>query len=218
VGRRFEPVGAYRKRKFHFKAMLAWTVKRSRYPVLMPFPLLSQRVSVEPLTLRDVDEFVRYRQDPETARFQSWDTSYSTQQGVDLVQSQTDVVLPAPGDWLQLAIHDRETGELLGDLALHTIDDVELTFEIGFTLATKNQGSGIAREAVRRLLDFLFDEVGAISVCAHCDSRNSRSIALLDALEFEQRPADSTIENFKGEPLIVNFFVKTKQIRRDQRV
>ena len=172
----------------------------------MPFPLLTPRVSIEPLTMRDVGKFVRYRQDPEIARFQSWDTNYSTQRGVDLVQSQVDVVLPSPGNWLQLAIHDRETGELLGDLALHTIDATEFSFEIGFTLATKNQGNGIAREATRRLLDFLFDEAGAISVCAHCDSRNSPSIALLSALGFQHRPSKSWTENFKGESIVVNYF------------
>lgn len=178
----------------------------SGYPVLMPFPLLTPRVSIEPLTMRDVDEFVRYRQDPEIARYQSWDTNFSAQQGADLVQSQVDVVLPATGNWLQLAIHDRETGGLLGDLALHAIDDVELTFEIGFTLATKNQGNGIAREAVRRLLNFLFDEVGAISACAHCDSRNSPSITLLVALGFHNRPTHSTTEFFKDESIVVNYF------------
>ena len=174
--------------------------------MLMPFPLLTPRVSIEPLTMRDVDEFVRYRKDPEIARFQSWDTDYSAQHGVDLVQSQEGVVLPAPGKWLQLAIHDRETGELLGDLALHTIDTAELLFEIGFTLATKNQGNGIAREAVRRLLDFLFDELRAISVCASCDSRNSPSITLLLALGFENRPSECWTEFFKGESIVVNYF------------
>ncbi len=172
----------------------------------MPFPLLSPRVSIEPLTMRDVDEFVRYRQVPEIARFQSWDTNYSAEHGVDLVQSQEGVVLPAPDNWLQLAIHDRETGELLGDLALHTIDTAELSFEIGFTLAPQNQGNGIAREATRRLLDFLFDELGAISVCAHCDSRNSKSITLLRALGFQHRPSKSWTENFKGESIVVNYF------------
>ena len=172
----------------------------------MSYPLLTPRLSIEPLALRDVDEFVRYRQDPEIARYQSWDMNYSAQQGLHLVQSQADVVLPAPGNWLQLAIHDRETGELLGDLALHTIDTAELSFEIGFTLATKNQGNGIAREATRRLLDFLFDEVGAISVCASCDSRNSPSIALLLALGFENRPTKNWTENFKNETIVVNYF------------
>jgi aminoglycoside 6'-N-acetyltransferase len=172
----------------------------------MLYPLLTPRVSIEPLALRDVDDFVRYRQDPEIARYQSWDTNYSAQQGLHLVQSQADVVLPTPGNWLQMAIHDRKTGELIGDLALHTIDDTELSFEIGFTLATKNQGNGIAREATQRLLDFLFDEVGAISVCASCDSRNSPSITLLVALGFQHRPSEIWTEDFKGESIVVYYF------------
>jgi aminoglycoside 6'-N-acetyltransferase len=184
----------------------------------MPFPLLTPRVSIEPLTLRNVDEFVRYRQDPEIARYQSWDTNYSLQHGIDLVQSQLDVVLPTPGNWLQLAIHDRGVGELLGDLAPHTIDIAELSFEIGFTLATQHQGNGIGREAASRLLDFLFDEVGATSVGAHCDSRNSPSIALLLALGFENHPSESATELFKDESIVVDFFETTRQIHEVTRI
>jgi RimJ/RimL family protein N-acetyltransferase len=180
----------------------------SGYPVLMPFPLLTPRVSIEPLTMRDVDEFVRYRQDPKIARYQSWDTNFSAQQGADLVQSQVDVVLPATGNWLQLAIHDRETGGLLGDLALHAIDDVELTFEIGFTIARAHQGQGFAKESALRLMEYLFTAVGATKLIATTDNRNVASINLLVALEFERVPSKSWTENFKNEEITVDYFEK----------
>jgi len=174
----------------------------------MPFPLLTPRVSIEPLTMRDVDEFVRYRQDPEIARFQSWDTNYSAQQGAELVQSQVDAALPSPGNWLQLAIHDRETGGLLGDLALHAIDDVELTFEIGFTIVRAHQGQGFAKESALRLMEFLLTEVAATKLIATTDNRNVASINLLVALEFERVPSKSWTENFKNEEITVDYFEK----------
>ena len=176
----------------------------------MPYPLLTPRLSIEPLSLKDIEAFVGYRQDPAIARYQGWETSYSKDQAVELIQSQVDVVMPTSGNWLQLAIHDRETDELLGDLALHALKEAEHSHEIGFTLASKNHGEGIAREAVSRLLDYLFDEIGTESVCASCDTRNTSSIKLLTAMGFENRPTKSWVEEFKEESIVMNYFEMTK--------
>ena len=172
----------------------------------MAYPLFTQRLSIEPLGNRDLGRFVAYRQDPDVARYQSWDISYSGQQAMELLQSQENVLIPSTGNWLQLAIHDQETGELLGDLALHSLDQEGLFFEIGFTLARANQGKGIAREALSRLIQYLFVEVGAISVFANCDKRNLSAIRLLLSLGFEEIPSKSWTEQFKNELVQVRHF------------
>lgn len=172
----------------------------------MPYPLLTERLSIAPLGHQDVDAFVGYRQDPEIARFQSWDTGYSREQALALVDSQVGVTLPAAGDWLQLAVHQRETGELLGDLALHSLEESPGEFELGFTLARQHQGHGYAREAAARLIGYVFDEVGATKMVATTDQRNASSIRLLMNLGFYQVPAKTWTEQFKGELVTVNFF------------
>ncbi len=177
----------------------------------MPYPLLTERLTIEPMTMRDLASFVTYRQDPEIARYQSWEPTFSTQQGEKLITAQEGVLLPSPGEWLQLAIHDRTTGELLGDLAVHAIAVTERSFEIGFTLAQPHQGKGIAREATQRLLEFLFTEADAQAVRASCDRRNAPSVALLDALGFRARPTEGWVESFKGEKVSVDVFEITSK-------
>ncbi len=172
----------------------------------MAYPLLTERLSIQPLTMADLDGFVAYRQDPEIARFQSWDPTYSKQQGMELIQSQTDVLIPAPGQWLQLAIHKKSTGELVGDLALHAIDGSDSEFEIGFTLARKNHGQGFATEAAARLLTYLFSEIRATKVIAQPDSRNTASKRLLKTLGFELDESKGWVEHFKGEEVRVDYF------------
>lgn len=173
----------------------------------MPYPLLTQRLSIEPLGKQDLVKFVVYRQDPEVARYQSWDISYSEHQALDLLESQKNVKFPSAGNWLQLAIHDQATGELLGDLALHSLDPEGLSFEIGFTLARENQGKGYASEAVRRLIDFLSREMSAVTVVANCDQRNYAAAKLLLSLGFENDPSKNWTEFFKNEDVIVEHFV-----------
>jgi RimJ/RimL family protein N-acetyltransferase len=170
----------------------------------MSYPLLAQRLTIQPLTEKDLLDFVSYRQDPDIARYQSWDTNYSKEQAMALIESQTVVLIPAKGNWLQLAVHDSESKELLGDLALHSLSDDE--FEIGFTIAKKHQGKGFAKEAVTTLIDHLFQEIGAIRVIANTDSRNTPSISVLKALGFVQDPSKSWVELFKNEMVTVDYF------------
>jgi len=172
----------------------------------MAYPLLTPRLSIEQLNLSDLDAFVSYRQDAEIARFQSWDTNYSAEQALELIESQAGVVLPLQGQWLQLAVHEQISGELVGDLALHSQTDSQSVFEIGFTIAIKHQGNGFAREAVSKLMSFLFSEVGAQKIVANTDRRNSPSIRLLLNLGFEFHPSKSWTENFKDEIATVDYF------------
>ena len=179
----------------------------------MKYPLLTQRLSIEPLTLVDLDSFVSYRQNPEIARFQGWDASYSRVQAIELIKSQQGVLLPELDDWLQLGIRSRETGELLGDVALHTVDvgddvvDADRTvFEIGFTVAARHQGKHIAREAAAALMGHLVAEVGAQKFIASSDRRNLPSIKVLLALGFKQDVSKTWTEEFKNELVTMDHF------------
>jgi aminoglycoside 6'-N-acetyltransferase len=171
----------------------------------MRFQLETTRLSISTLELSDLDAFVRYRQDSEIARFQSWDIDFSREQGLELIHSQIGVAFPAPGDWLQLGIREISTGKLLGDLALHALES-ENRFEIGFTLDPAHQGKGFAKEAAAKLVEFLFKEKHALSVEASTDRRNVASIKLLKSLGFTQLPGRSWDEEFKGETVTVDVF------------
>ena len=174
----------------------------------MSYPLITERLSIEPLSENDLSEFVSYRQEPDVARYQGWDISYSRSDALELLHSQKDVMVPSSGNWLQLGIHNRESGELLGDLALHCLENQEHAFEIGFTLSKLNQGKGIAKEAADRLIRYLFAEVGAKVVIANCDERNISAANLLLSLGFKQLSEKSWTENFKNELVTMNFYEK----------
>lgn len=181
----------------------------------MTYPLVTPRLRIRPLALEDVPSFVAYRQNPDVARYQSWETSYAEANAVELVESQIGVDVPADGEWLQLAIHERETGVHVGDLALHSVSDEESVYEIGYTIAPAHQGQGFAREAASRLLEFLFTENRATSVIAMTDTRNAPSIRLLEALGFEHVPSKGFTEEFKGETVDVDYFELTREGNRD---
>ena len=170
------------------------------------YPLLSERLIIEPLASSDLESFVTYRQNPEIARFQSWEPSYSMAQAQELVDSQIGVSVPKEGEWLQLAVRERSSGELLGDLALHSLNVENLFFEIGFTITGNHQGKGFAKEAAAALMQCLITEVGAKKFVANTDSRNAPSIKVLLGLGFKHNQSKSWTEEFKNELVTVHHF------------
>jgi aminoglycoside 6'-N-acetyltransferase len=108
------------------------------------------------------------------------------------------------GDWVQLGIAERESDRLIGDIGIFVSAD-EITGEIGFTLAPAVQGRGIATAAVRQALQLVFGITRVQQVRAITDSRNGRSIRLLERVGF--RPYVSRAAVFRGEPCVEEVYV-----------
>jgi RimJ/RimL family protein N-acetyltransferase len=135
-------------------------------------PLVGKRCRLRDFTQRDLAEFARYRAIPEVARFQSW-TDYSFADAQKLFIAQAGTRFGRDGSWYQVAIAANQDGVLLGDCALHFLEDGR-QLEIGFTVAPEHQGRGIAREALSLLLDHAFGTMkthrviaAALGLCMH---------------------------------------------------
>ncbi|OLR92846.1 GNAT family N-acetyltransferase [Actinokineospora bangkokensis] len=163
------------------------------------YPLRTDRLSLSPLGASDLDAFVAYRRDPAIARWQSWDPTYSHADARRLLAGQPTGDLPAPGEWLQLAIHDAAATTLHGDVAVHTLADQPDTYELGVTLAPAAHGRGIATEAVGRVVDHLVGERGAHRLVGQCDARNEPVARLFRRLGFRHEGRNVDADFFKGE-------------------
>ncbi len=144
----------------------------------------TERLHLRPFRADDLAAFVAYRGDPEVARYQSWDASYSLADAERFLESQGGLELGVPGRWVQLAAVDRRTGELCGDCAVHVVDDQPATAEVGVTFAPAHQGAGLAGEALTAVLDELFGVHRVHRVYAETDDRNAAVHRLLDRLGF----------------------------------
>ena len=66
-------------------------------------------------------------------------------------------------------------GELIGDIALMKWSDKQLDGEIGYCLSKKHWGQGIMTEALKRVLLFLFTELGFRRIVLKHDAQNPAS-------------------------------------------
>ena len=163
------------------------------------FEIVTERLFLRPFQADDLESFVAYRSDPEVARYQSWDCPYPTEAAESFLRSQRELVFGRPGEWLQLAIVDRETGTLCGDCAVRVVADQPATAEIGVTLAPASQGKGVATEALTALVRELFEQHGIHRAVAETDDRNAPVQHLLERLGFRCEARLVEADWFKGE-------------------
>lgn len=174
-------------------------VPPSRRFVMPETSLQTGRLTLTPLGPSDRAAFVAYRRVPAVARWQSWGTNYSEDDADQLIAAQPSTELPAPGKWLQLAVHHRDAGTLAGDVAVYTWQDQVDTYELGVTIAPTWQRQGIGGEAVNRVVDWLLGDHGAHRLVASCDARNEPIARLLRGSGFRHEGRNLDSDLFKGE-------------------
>jgi RimJ/RimL family protein N-acetyltransferase len=146
----------------------------------------------------DLESFLAYRNDPEVARYQSWDSI--SRSGAEKFIAYNSRNRPGtPGKWFQFAVEVKADGALAGDCALLIAKSTPRMGEIGYTFARSYQGKGLATEAVRAMVDFALHSMRLNRVIATMDCRNARSIALTERLGM--RREGHFIQNvwFKGK-------------------
>ena len=161
--------------------------------------IVTERLVLRLLQPEDVPAFAAYRGDSDVARYQSWDTSYTTADGARLVASQQGVDFGDPGPWVQVAAVDCATGALCGDCAVRVANDQPWTAEVGVTFAPAKQGTGLATEALGAVVTRLFEQHDIHRVYAQADDRNVAVHRLLERLGFRCEARLLEADWFKGE-------------------
>lgn len=146
------------------------------------FPgLTTERLTLRAMGPADADSLWRRRNDPTTAEFQSWSLPFPRERATAMCASFADVDGPRSDDWWMAAVCDRDTGDVIGDLALHLTFDAR-SAEIGYTIDRSVWGRGIATEAAAALTDWLVDEVGVSRVSGMTHPENLASVVVLERL------------------------------------
>jgi RimJ/RimL family protein N-acetyltransferase len=83
--------------------------------------------------------------------------------------------------------------------------------EIGFTLAREAQGAGLGTEAVRELIDLIFNRTDVGRIIATADERNTRAHRLLMRAGFHE--TDTTYRLFRGQRCIEHVWEISKPAR-----
>ena len=162
------------------------------------FLLTTSRLLIRNLRPADQAAFHHYRSNPDVTRYQSFGPM-TPAEAAAFIGRQQSKVFGTPGEWVQYGVERQDTGQLIGDCALHLHADDPRIGEIGITLSPQGRGQGYAQETMRALLDFLFTKHQLHRVVETVDAENTASIKLLESLGFRQE--GYFVENifFKGK-------------------
>ncbi|NII07771.1 GNAT family N-acetyltransferase [Luteibacter anthropi] len=156
------------------------------------------RLHLDSLVSADAETLFAYRGDDAVARYQGWRPK-DLAEARRFIDEQQSTPFRRPDSWAQLAIRDRDTGELLGDLGVHFPASTDDAIEFGVSLRPDRQGKGYAREAMSAMLDASFSDWGYRRAVGSVDPRNVASIALLKSLGFRQEAHHVESYFFRGE-------------------
>lgn len=146
----------------------------------------TERLVVRTVSVEDADAMYQYRSDPDTSQYLT--TIPRSADDIAEMISKSSVVMDVPGSWYQFVLVESTNNTLIGDIGVHFLEtDPENTqVEIGYTLDKMYRGKGYATEALRVIIDYLFNTLKKRRIIASIDPSNSASIRLVERLGFRK--------------------------------
>ena len=134
----------------------------------------THRLILRPFRAEDAEDmFANWASDPEVTRFLTWPPHSDA--GVTRWLLSQWISHYEDGGYFQWAIELRETGAVIGSIAVVKLEEAIGSAEIGYCLGRAFWGRGIMPEALRAVMDYLFDTAGLNRVWAGHDVNNPKS-------------------------------------------
>ncbi len=173
-------------------------------------PIVTERLTLRRSIPEDAGEIARYRSDPMVRRYQGWgQTDAATVRRQ--IEEMADRLPGEPGGWVQFTALERDGGGLVGDVGISRDDAEPDVIEVGYTIDPDFQGRGYATEAVRALVSYAFDTLGANLVRAYASAENVPSHRVVE------KSGLTLMERFEGEDDGVKWSGVRYELRRDDR-
>ena len=139
----------------------------------------TQRIETDRLILRRFrsedaeDMYANWASDPEVTRFLTWPTHSS----VDVTKAILSDWIPRyeDGGYFNWAMEYKDTGKVIGNISVVRLIESIDAAEMGYCMSRAYWGQGLMPEALRAVMDYLFDVVGLNRVAACHDANNPKS-------------------------------------------
>ena len=160
-----------------YRPILSFTQENS----LKMFKTIStERLLLRQLVQEDAEAIFQYRTKKEIQKFQSWGTKSEAELRSSIAKlSKQNCQMSG---WYQIGIALSESGILIGDCGIHTLECDSRLAEVGITINPDFQRNGYASEALKAVLAFLFEKLKKHRVSASVDPNNVASLNLMRAV------------------------------------
>ena len=131
-------------------------------------------------------------QDPAIARYTRVPSPYA------LSDAESFIGLACAPQWVNLAVVDAQTGELLGAVGLHDVDRERGIAQMGYWVAAHARGRGVASRAARLAGDWALGPLGLSRIGLHAEVGNAASQRVAQRAGFRAVPGPPQPMELKG--------------------
>ncbi len=103
---------------------------------------------------------------------------------------------------LELGAFEKSSNKYIGMITLENIDFIKYSCELGYWISKPYVGEGFAFEGCEQLIRFAFEQLNMRRIDAFVIKENSKSIALLERLGFNQ--IELLLENIENDGILVD--------------
>jgi RimJ/RimL family protein N-acetyltransferase len=136
--------------------------------------LETRRLILRQFRPEDADDMYRnWASDPEVTRFLTWPAHSNVE--VTRMILEDWVSRYGDGGFFNWAVVWKETGSVIGNISVVHLEEAIGEAEIGYCMGRAFWGRGIMPEALRAVMDYLFDTVGINRIMAGYDVNNPKS-------------------------------------------
>jgi RimJ/RimL family protein N-acetyltransferase len=163
------------------------------------YPITTDRLLLRPIVAADTAAMFGYKSREDVCRYLPHDV-LSLEQVIERIETgYARTTMDDEGQALSLAVEERGSGALAGDVVLFWRSREHRGGEIGYVLDPRYTGRGYATEATAAMLRLGFDELGLHRIVGRLDARNTASSRVLERLGMRHEAHLVENEFLKGE-------------------
>lgn len=139
----------------------------------------TDRLILRRFTIDDAEDmYNNWASDPEVTKFLTWPTHSS----VDVSRYVLNDWVPhyEEGDYFNWAMELKENGQVIGNISVVEVKERAEAADMGYCMSRAYWGRGLMPEALKAVMDYLFDVVGLNRVAACHDVNNPKSGRVMD--------------------------------------
>ena len=145
----------------------------------------TERLILRPFVAEDAEDMYRnWASDPEVTKFLTWPTHTSVEISKMLLNDW--ITRYDDGGYFNWAIEWKGNGGVIGNISVVRLREDIDEAEIGYCMSKAYWGRGIMPEALKAVMDYLFDTAGMNRVSAYHDVNNPKSGRVMEKAGMKQ--------------------------------
>jgi len=152
--------------------------------------------------------FKNWASDDKVTRFLSWQKHNTVSDSEEIIERWiSEYEDSSVYNWV---IELKEIGQVIGGISVVKLEDKHMGCEIGYCISSKYWNRGITTEALKKVIEFLFEAVGMnrISACHDTNNRASGQVMIKSGMSYEGTLRQVNIRNDEFYDLAIYSILK----------